>query len=102
MTKGAILVLVGALTGATGYSILQNSGLAVPAAPEEAVAAMPAGAAPAAAPLQERGYGQPALKDRLAQSFGTVCSTPKGECSVPRAPINSFCSCNGTPGRIVR
>jgi len=40
--------------------------------------------------------------DEIGQTLGTVCSTPQGECTVPQAPINSFCTCGYTPGTIVR
>lgn len=40
--------------------------------------------------------------EMIVQTSGTVCSTPEGECTVPQGPINSFCTCGGTPGRIVR
>jgi hypothetical protein len=40
--------------------------------------------------------------DVIGQTLGTVCSTPRGECTVPQAPINSYCTCGGTPGTIVR
>jgi len=41
-------------------------------------------------------------QDRRTQVYGTVCETSRGECTVTSAPINSFCRCGDTPGRIVR
>ncbi|WP_108259008.1 hypothetical protein [Mangrovicoccus ximenensis] len=49
-------------------------------------------------PQKTRGLGE----SLISQSTGTICSTPRGECVVPQGPINSFCTCGGTPGRIVR
>lgn len=38
----------------------------------------------------------------LSQSYGTVCETPRGECTVSPLPINGLCTCGGTPGKIIR
>jgi hypothetical protein len=50
------------------------------------------------APLKKLAPGD----DYLSQSYGTICETPRGECTVSPKPINSLCSCNGAPGKIIR
>jgi hypothetical protein len=36
------------------------------------------------------------------QTFGTLCETPDGACTVSPQPINSPCQCGSSYGRIVR
>lgn len=41
-------------------------------------------------------------QDYISQSYGTVCETPRGECTVSPKPINGLCSCGDAPGKITR
>lgn len=107
MNKLAMALAVALVAGAAGYGIggVAGPGLLKPveapmgdAAPApQPVAANPreAGGVPAPAPAKR-------LDSIMGQSVGTVCETPEGECLVGQAPINSYCECYGSAGRIVR
>ena len=110
LAKAAAIALV---AGAAGYGIgaVAGPGLLRPAdlpAAAEAVetAPRPVAASPDAV---SRATPQPVapspaerLGDVVGQSVGTVCETPEGECLVGQAPINSYCECGGSAGRVVR
>jgi len=105
---------------ATGDAVVSQAPAAMPAATARQApqaAAEGAGFRPAAVPgdptplgrlhglRQDAGGAVPpgsSRQNRKAQVYGTVCETKSGECTVTSAPINSYCSCGNTPGRITR
>jgi hypothetical protein len=112
MIKLGILFSLAAIAGAVGFGLMGKDEIPktaeVPVSVTERAAPAPQPApfvttrslsrAPAAAPTQvdrARDY-------LMSQNMGTVCSTKIGECYVSQGPINSYCDCNGAPGRIVR
>lgn len=110
MHKLAMALAVALVAGAAGYGIgaVAGPGLLKPADLPAAAEAVPTAARPVAA---SPGTGFPGaaapsagerLGDVVGQSVGTVCETPEGECLVGQAPINSYCECGGSAGRVVR
>ncbi|MCA8880081.1 MAG: hypothetical protein KDA73_09015 [Rhodobacteraceae bacterium] len=111
MIKVGIVLCLAALSGAVGYGLWDGR---EPVPTEASVsydriapeAPVPAGAMstnPAALPAVPDARPDKKVRDmRMSQGYGTVCQTSQGECYVPQGPINSSCSCNGVPGRIVR
>ncbi len=98
MSRKAILLAIGLAGGLGTFGVLQT--------PDVAGLEQLGGLAEPA-PLQTGREAAPpeTMRTRgilLGQTTGTFCSTPKGSCVVPEGPINSFCSCNGVPGRIIR
>ena len=110
MHKLARALAVALVAGAAGYGIgaVAGPGLLKPADLPAAAEAVPTAPRPVAA---SPGTGFPGaaapsagerLGDVVGQSVGTVCETPEGECLVGQAPINSYCECGGSAGRVVR
>lgn len=98
MTKITILMVALAVSGLAGYSLMDEGA----SQPIEASLPgdYPGGATGSGGEATGRTGGAPG--ELIGQSTGTVCETASGQCRVPEGPINSFCSCSGTPGRIVR
>lgn len=102
MTRFMIAALGSALVGAGAYATFDDP------APVTRAALAPTAVEIAPAYPQSRaakpsamssGYEKP---DYLSQSYGTVCETPRGECTVSPKPINSLCTCGSSPGKIIR
>ena len=110
MNKLAMALAVALVAGAAGCGIgaVAGPGLLkpadLPAAAEQAETAPRAVAASPGTELPGAAAPSPAerLGDVVGQSVGTVCETPEGECLVGQAPINSYCECGGSAGRVVR
>lgn len=110
MHKLAMALAVALVAGAAGYGIgaVAGPGLLKPADLPAAAEAVPTAARPVAASPGTGLSGAAApspgerLGDVVGQSVGTVCETPEGECLVGQAPINSYCECGGSAGRVVR
>lgn len=110
MSKLAVIIIVAAMSGAAGYgiadrAILTPAALDMPGAdlagprPDAATALPERAPVPSAAPDREP---SPADVLQYGQSYGTVCTTSQGSCSVPRQPLNSVCQCGGAVGRVTR
>ncbi len=96
-----ILALAGLVVLAVGtFTLVSEDRVGSSVAPFAMETASTAGLVPQAAPATPTRDGY--STDRLSQSYGTVCETPRGECTVSPKPINGFCTCNGAPGKIIR
>ena len=100
MAKIAIVLAVVTMSGFAGYRMLDSDTDAPQAVSLGDPAQLEEAAPPSAAPPVPGSLGK--TRSIIGQASGTVCSTSQGECIVPQAPINSYCTCTGTPGGIVR
>lgn len=102
MSKLGIILLVAAVSGVAGYEIGERQEVA------PSPASVQREAAPIVVPEQSNVQEMSPLEflemesPSMSQSYGTVCTTSRGNCTVPRQPLNSVCQCGSTVGRVTR